>query len=146
MGGVMAVELVPHDPAWAAAAEAEADALRIVLGSSLLLVHHIGSTAIAGIRAKPILDLQVSVSALEPRARCVGPLGITRAQIIPRFAVDPVEDSLRVNRMGPAFGVIPKTLERLGRQTLLNFSRKFHSGGRSALRVKTNLRTRRFGR
>jgi GrpB-like predicted nucleotidyltransferase (UPF0157 family) len=64
MGGVIAVELVPHDSAWAAAAEAEADALRIVLGSSLLLVHHIGATAIAGIRAKPILDLIAVMASL----------------------------------------------------------------------------------
>ena len=51
------VELVPHDPAWASLARAEADSLHAALGDGLLAVHHIGSTAIAGIRAKPIIDL-----------------------------------------------------------------------------------------
>jgi GrpB-like predicted nucleotidyltransferase (UPF0157 family) len=51
------VELAPHDPAWAEHARREADRLIAALGDVLTEVHHIGSTAIAGIRAKPILDL-----------------------------------------------------------------------------------------
>ncbi|MCL7715071.1 GrpB family protein [Stenotrophomonas mori] len=58
------VELLPHDPAWALAAEAEASALRGALGSTLLTVHHVGSTAIPGIHAKPILDLMPVVRTL----------------------------------------------------------------------------------
>lgn len=57
------VELVPHDPAWACLARAEADALHAALGDGLLAVHHIGSTAIAGIRVKPIIDLLPVVRA-----------------------------------------------------------------------------------
>src|SRR5690348_16655931 len=53
----VSVELWPHDPAWAGLAEAESARLAGVLGDNLLTVHHIGSTAIAGIRAKPIVDL-----------------------------------------------------------------------------------------
>jgi GrpB-like predicted nucleotidyltransferase (UPF0157 family) len=63
--GAIAVELVPHDPAWAAAAEAEGEALKAALGPCLRRVHHIGSTAIPGIRAKPILDLIPVVTSLE---------------------------------------------------------------------------------
>lgn len=53
----IAVRLVPHDPRWAALAEAEADRVKRAAGPLALQVHHIGSTAIAGIAAKPILDL-----------------------------------------------------------------------------------------
>lgn len=51
------VELVPHDPAWAEIAQFETARLTDSLGVNLLVVHHIGSTAIPGIRAKPIVDL-----------------------------------------------------------------------------------------
>lgn len=53
----VSVELWPHDAAWAGLAEAESARLAGVLGDNLLRVHHIGSTAIPGIRAKPIVDL-----------------------------------------------------------------------------------------
>lgn len=58
------VELLPHDPAWATFARAEASSLRVALGDALLAVHHIGSTAIPGIHAKPIIDLMPVVREL----------------------------------------------------------------------------------
>jgi GrpB-like predicted nucleotidyltransferase (UPF0157 family) len=49
--------LLPHDPQWAEKAAVESRALAFAMGSTLLTVLHVGSTAIPGIRAKPILDL-----------------------------------------------------------------------------------------
>jgi GrpB-like predicted nucleotidyltransferase (UPF0157 family) len=37
-------------------------------------LEHVGSTAVPGLAAKPILDLQISVAAIEPRERYVTPL------------------------------------------------------------------------
>ena len=59
------VKVVPHDPAWREAFEAEAAALSSVLGDEALAVHHIGSTAIPGISAKPIVDFLVEVRRIE---------------------------------------------------------------------------------
>lgn len=59
------VELLPHDPQWAAAAEEEGSRLMSALGAVLLEVHHIGSTAIPDIVAKAVLDLLPVVSTLE---------------------------------------------------------------------------------
>ena len=59
------VELTDHDPHWSVAALAEASILRDALGSALLIVHHIGSTAIPGLRAKPVLDLLPVVRSLD---------------------------------------------------------------------------------
>ena len=55
------VEVVPHDPRWRDAFEAEAKQVVAALGENVLAVHHIGSTAIPNIYAKPIVDLLVEV-------------------------------------------------------------------------------------
>ncbi len=52
---------VPHDPGWAEAFEAEAAALRSILGDEALAVHHIGSTSVPGLAAKPTVDVLVEV-------------------------------------------------------------------------------------
>ena len=54
------VEIVAWDPAWAEAAAREA-ALLAPLGP----VEHIGSTAVPGLAAKPILDLMIGVADLD---------------------------------------------------------------------------------
>lgn len=55
------VELVPHDENWAVEFEKEKKRLKKVLGKSALDIQHVGSTAIPGLRAKPILDIAVAV-------------------------------------------------------------------------------------
>ena len=59
-----AVRLVPHDPRWAERAAAEAARLIAIMGDSIVRVHDIGSTAIPGIVARPILDLLPEVRDL----------------------------------------------------------------------------------
>ena len=55
------VEVVPHDPLWRDAFEAEARHVADALGENVVAVHHIGSTAIPDIYAKPVIDLLVEV-------------------------------------------------------------------------------------
>ncbi|MGD0674039.1 MAG: GrpB family protein [Polyangiaceae bacterium] len=59
------IELVAHDPTWSVIAIRETERLRAALGPVLLKVHHIGSTAIPTVRAKPIIDLVPVVGSLE---------------------------------------------------------------------------------
>lgn len=57
------VEIVAHDPSWAEAFIREAARVQVVLeadgegNGNVLAIHHIGSTAVAGIYAKPIIDI-----------------------------------------------------------------------------------------
>lgn len=60
------IAIAAYDPAWPAAFAAEADRLRAALGSVALRVDHHGSTAVPGLAAKPIIDIQISVTALQP--------------------------------------------------------------------------------
>jgi GrpB-like predicted nucleotidyltransferase (UPF0157 family) len=55
------VEVVPHDPQWRDAFEAEAKHVVAALGENVVAIHHIGSTAIPNIYAKPVIDLLVEV-------------------------------------------------------------------------------------
>jgi GrpB-like predicted nucleotidyltransferase (UPF0157 family) len=59
------VVLVPHDPRWAAMAAERGAAITRALGDAIVTVHHVGSTSIPAIAAKPILDLVPVVTSLE---------------------------------------------------------------------------------
>lgn len=59
------VRLHPPTPLWAELFQHEAVRIRSALGPHLLGLEHIGSTAIAGIKAKPILDMMAGILRLE---------------------------------------------------------------------------------
>jgi len=59
------VEVHPPDPAWQEAGERERKALEKSLARWLIApAEHVGSTAVPGLAAKPILDLQAAVADL----------------------------------------------------------------------------------
>jgi GrpB-like predicted nucleotidyltransferase (UPF0157 family) len=60
------VIIVPYDLEWPALFSKLGMALRQALGATALRIDHIGSTAVPGMPAKPIIDVQVSVASLEP--------------------------------------------------------------------------------
>jgi GrpB-like predicted nucleotidyltransferase (UPF0157 family) len=68
------IEIVAYDPAWPARLAELGRELRAGLGEVALRIGHIGSTAVPGLAAKPIIDLQVSVAASEPLAAYRQPL------------------------------------------------------------------------
>ncbi len=65
------VTIVPYDPQWPRLFAQLGGALRSALGGNVRRIDHIGSTAIPGLDAKPIIDIQISVVAF-------GPLGAYR--------------------------------------------------------------------
>jgi GrpB-like predicted nucleotidyltransferase (UPF0157 family) len=72
------VVVTPYDPRWPELFVESADEIRRAIGTSILGVHHVGSTSVPGLCAKPILDILVSVSdlevalSLEPALRAIG--------------------------------------------------------------------------
>lgn len=58
------VTLVPHNPSWQEQAKREMKRLSSSLSIDVLAIHHIGSTAIPSIKAKPILDFVLVVHDL----------------------------------------------------------------------------------
>jgi GrpB-like predicted nucleotidyltransferase (UPF0157 family) len=61
---VQIVEVVDYDPSWPALFDAECGLLRLTLGEVAISIHHIGSTAVPGLAAKPIIDILLEVAEL----------------------------------------------------------------------------------
>jgi len=59
------VELVPYDASWMGDFAAAEVLLRATLGKCVVAVDHIGSTAVPGLAAKPIIDIDITLSALD---------------------------------------------------------------------------------
>ncbi|MDS1268742.1 GrpB family protein [Lipingzhangella sp. LS1_29] len=60
------VRIVDHDPNWSDRFAAEQEHVRSLLGPLLATeVEHVGSTAVPGLRAKPIIDMLAEVHSLE---------------------------------------------------------------------------------
>jgi len=55
------MSVVDYDPAWPEAYEAEIARIRTVLGDEIVHAHHIGSTAVPGLAAKPVIDILLEV-------------------------------------------------------------------------------------
>lgn len=51
------VEVMPFSERWSLDFEKEAAALREIFGAEIIEIHHIGSTSVHGLSAKPIIDI-----------------------------------------------------------------------------------------
>jgi len=66
------VRIEPYDVAWRARFSSEAAAIAVAIGPWVTGgVHHIGSTAVPGLAAKPIIDIMVGVTDLESSRPCI---------------------------------------------------------------------------
>jgi GrpB-like predicted nucleotidyltransferase (UPF0157 family) len=68
------VRIVDHDPAWPGRAREELERVVAALGPTAVRLEHVGSTSVPGLGAKPIIDMQVSVTDIERQDDYVGPL------------------------------------------------------------------------
>ncbi len=68
------VVVVPYDPAWPAAFARLRDRLAAALGERAVGIEHVGSTAVPGLDAKPIVDIDVVVRPERPLAEIVDAL------------------------------------------------------------------------
>jgi GrpB-like predicted nucleotidyltransferase (UPF0157 family)/GNAT superfamily N-acetyltransferase len=58
------IEIVPYNPAWPEMFEEEAEQIKHSLGKNCVAVHHIGSTAVPGLCAKPKIDIILVVKMM----------------------------------------------------------------------------------
>lgn len=84
----MAPLVVPHDPEWAAAFAAEARSLTVAMGETCTAVHHIGSTAIPGVLAKPIIDMLGVVGSFEMLGSAIGRMQLLGYTAMGAFGIE----------------------------------------------------------
>jgi GrpB-like predicted nucleotidyltransferase (UPF0157 family) len=68
------VKLRPYTAEWARLFAEEEERIRGAIGEYVLDIQHVGSTAIPGMAAKPILDIAVAVASFEEAFVCVAPM------------------------------------------------------------------------
>ena len=61
----MYIKVVAYDPNWPHEFEKEAKEIQFALGDVALQIHHIGSTSVPGLLAKPVIDIMLEVSNLD---------------------------------------------------------------------------------
>ncbi len=73
------IEIVPYDPRWPEEFRRVGAPLRAALGDLAPRIDHIGSTAVPGLAAKDIVDVQVTAATLDAGAfaAALAPLGYT---------------------------------------------------------------------
>lgn len=105
------VTLQPYTEEWPVLFRTEAAHLQAAIGAHVLDIQHVGSTAIPGLPAKPILDIGVAVENFEAAAICIQPLAAIgyryRGEMgIPRrhyfVKGDPITHHLHMNEISSA--------------------------------------------
>ena len=65
------ITIVPHDPRWPGEFERVRSELERALGNRILAIHHVGSTSVPRLDAKPIIDILVGVPDLAASLRLI---------------------------------------------------------------------------
>jgi len=88
----MTVEIVPYKLSWSAEFQEIAQIIRQALGDLALRIDHIGSTSVPGLSAKDVIDIQITVTALDEsviagmkRIGYTQPDGVWRDHVPPNF-------------------------------------------------------------
>ena len=59
------VQILPYDPQWAHEYEFEKQRLMTALGNTIIAIEHVGSTAVPGLAAKPLIDIVAAIDSFE---------------------------------------------------------------------------------
>ncbi len=97
--GPVAVRVDEYDPDWPGRFAEEAAVLRCALGAHALAIEHIGSTAVPGLPAKPIIDILVSVAGYREFPAMVRAIEAVGYRYTPESEAD--DPGRRVFRKGP---------------------------------------------
>jgi len=94
------VKVVDYDPNWPLIFEREKAKILSVIAKKVVAIEHVGSTAVPGLGAKPIIDIMVGMRHLSDAQGCIGPLETIGYEYVPEYQVSIPER--RYFRKGPS--------------------------------------------
>ncbi len=71
------IVVTPYCPEWPKIFEEEASKIKTVLGNNCIAIHHVGSTAVPGLAAKPVIDIITVVKNAKDTIHPLETLGFT---------------------------------------------------------------------
>jgi GrpB-like predicted nucleotidyltransferase (UPF0157 family) len=94
------VEVFDYDPEWPIIFEKEKAMILNTIGNKVVAIEHVGSTAVPGLGAKPIIDIIVGIRHLSDAKDCVEPLRNIGYEYVPEYEASIPER--RYFRKGPS--------------------------------------------
>jgi GrpB-like predicted nucleotidyltransferase (UPF0157 family) len=82
------IVIEPYHPEWKRKFNSEANLIQFVIGRYITVIEHIGSTAVPGLAAKPIIDMLIGVKSLADTPHFVSRLELMGYIYIPEYEVD----------------------------------------------------------
>ncbi len=80
--------LEPHDSSWEDKFSKEAIVIAQALGENTVAIHHIGSTSIPNIVAKPVIDVLVGATCLDVVDQCSDKMGVAGYEIKGAYGIE----------------------------------------------------------
>jgi GrpB-like predicted nucleotidyltransferase (UPF0157 family) len=88
MSGYGKIIIKQYDPKWQLLFETERDELMEAIGHYVADIQHIGSTAVPGLAAKPVIDILVGLRRLLDAQDCIMPIEAMDYEYVPEFEAE----------------------------------------------------------
>ncbi len=82
------IAIVDYDPNWPALFEAERGRILSATGHLVVVIEHVGSTAVPGLAAKPVIDIMAAVRHLDDARKCIEPLHAVGYEYVPEYEAE----------------------------------------------------------
>lgn len=82
------IEVVPYNPQWQMLFELEKAAILSLIGMYVNRIEHVGSTAVPGLAAKPVIDILVGIQQLSDAPEFLPPLRSLGYEYIPEHEAE----------------------------------------------------------
>ena len=79
------IVIVEYDPRWPILFEQEKDAILGVIGEFVKGIEHMGSTAVPGLPAKPLIDICIGLEDIDDAMKCIEPLARLGYEYVPEY-------------------------------------------------------------